>query len=197
MIGQSNSHSRGDWLPLLARAVTAFLRQASWQAPPQTAMRHDETIVGERQCELMLQVVWGSGEGIHLWALGAQLTKLNEPIYYLRWQKLEALVTETRLAQEATKRGLSVQALLDAEVTAKVALVTEQEIEGVYQATRPAARATKLPCASRAEPTSRTRSSQRSGTPSCSRSARRPTRKVPHGGMDSGWPCRVSHRRHQ
>jgi hypothetical protein len=35
-------------------------------------------------------------------------------------------------AQGAAKRGLSVQALLEAEVTSKVGLVTEQEIETFY-----------------------------------------------------------------
>ena len=68
-------------------------------------------------------------------ALAPQLTKLEEQIYNLKRQKVEALINEKLLEKEAAKRGLSVPALLDAEVTAKVGLVTEQEIES-YQANK-------------------------------------------------------------
>lgn len=66
-------------------------------------------------------------------ALGEQLAKLEEQIYNLKHQKMEALIGERLLAHEAAKRGLSVQALLDAEVTAKAEPVTPQEIENFYQ----------------------------------------------------------------
>lgn len=69
-------------------------------------------------------------------ALGAQLRKLEEQIYRLKRQKLEALISERLLAKEAVKRGLSVQALLDAEVAAKVGPVSEEEIETFYQANK-------------------------------------------------------------
>ena len=68
--------------------------------------------------------------------IAAQLSKLEEQIYNLKRQKLEALIAERLLAREAAQRGITVQALLDAEVTAKVALVTEQEIETSYQANK-------------------------------------------------------------
>lgn len=69
-------------------------------------------------------------------ALGAQLRKLEEQIYRLKRQKLEALISERLLAKEAAKRGLSVQALLDAEVAGKVGPVSEEEIETFYQANK-------------------------------------------------------------
>ncbi len=69
-------------------------------------------------------------------AIGAPLRNLEEQIYTLKRQKLEALIADRLLAREAAKRGLTVQALLDAEVTAKVGLVTEQEIETFYQANK-------------------------------------------------------------
>jgi protein-disulfide isomerase len=69
-------------------------------------------------------------------ALSVQLTKLYEQIYNLRRQKVEALVAEKLLAKEAVRRGISVPTLLDTEVTSKVGLVTEQEIEGFYQANK-------------------------------------------------------------
>jgi protein-disulfide isomerase len=68
--------------------------------------------------------------------LAAQLSKLEEQIYNLKRQRVETLINEKLLAKEAAKKGLSVPALLDAEVTSKVGLVTEQEIEKVYQESR-------------------------------------------------------------
>ncbi len=69
-------------------------------------------------------------------ALAPQLIKLEEQIYNLKRQRVEALINEKLLAKEAKKRGRSAPALLDAEVTAKVGLVTEQEIENFYQANK-------------------------------------------------------------
>ena len=66
-------------------------------------------------------------------SLAGQLSKLEEQIYNLKRQKLDALINEKLLEKEATKRKLTVPALLDAEVTSKVGLVTEQEIENFYQ----------------------------------------------------------------
>jgi len=66
-------------------------------------------------------------------ALASQLSKLEEQIYNLKRQRVESLINEKLLAKEAAKRGVSIPALLDAEVTAKVGLVTEQEIEKFYQ----------------------------------------------------------------
>ena len=68
--------------------------------------------------------------------LASQLSKLEEQIYNLKRQRVEALINEKLLAKEAAKRSVSVPALLDAEVTSKVGLVTEQEIEKVYQQNR-------------------------------------------------------------
>ena len=65
--------------------------------------------------------------------LAPQLSKLEEQIYNLKRQRVEALINEKLLAKEAAKRGVLVPALLDAEVTSKVGLVTEQEIEKFYQ----------------------------------------------------------------
>ena len=70
-------------------------------------------------------------------SLAGQLSKLEEQIYNLKRQKLDALINEKLLAKEAAKRKLTVPALLDAEVTSKVGLVTEQEIEKFYQANKP------------------------------------------------------------
>lgn len=65
--------------------------------------------------------------------LASQLSKLEEQIYNLKRQRLDSLINEKLLEKEAAKRKLTVPALLDAEVTGKVGLVTEQEIEKFYQ----------------------------------------------------------------
>lgn len=65
--------------------------------------------------------------------VASQISKLQEQIYNLKRERVETLINEKLLAKEATKRGISVPALLDAEVTSKVGLVTEQEIEKFYQ----------------------------------------------------------------
>jgi protein-disulfide isomerase len=71
-------------------------------------------------------------------SLAAQLSKLEEQIYTLKQRRLDAVIAERLLAKEAAKRGVSPTALLDAEVTSKVGLVTEQEIEAFYQANKAA-----------------------------------------------------------
>jgi protein-disulfide isomerase len=69
-------------------------------------------------------------------ALGVKLTKLQEQIYTLKREQLDAVIAQRLLTQEAATRGISVPELLDAEVTTKVGLVTEIEIERVYQANK-------------------------------------------------------------
>jgi protein-disulfide isomerase len=68
--------------------------------------------------------------------LGAQISRLEEQIYALKRQRLEGLIQMRLLAKEASKRGLSVPALLEAEVSPKISPVTEQEIEAYYQANK-------------------------------------------------------------
>ena len=65
--------------------------------------------------------------------IASQLGKLEEQIYNLKRQRVETLINEKLLVKEAAKRRVSVPALIDAEVTSKVGLVTEQEIEKFHQ----------------------------------------------------------------
>ena len=68
--------------------------------------------------------------------LGARLATLEEQIYTLKRDELDNLIAQRLLAQEAAKRGVSVPARVAAEVTSKVGLVTEQEVEAFYQANK-------------------------------------------------------------
>src|SRR5437867_12870678 len=67
-------------------------------------------------------------------ALGAQLRRLEQQIYDLKRQKLEAVIGERLLAREAAKQNLSVHALLDAEVAAKAGTVSGGEHGRCHQA---------------------------------------------------------------
>ncbi|HEV8344004.1 MAG TPA: SurA N-terminal domain-containing protein [Candidatus Binatia bacterium] len=68
--------------------------------------------------------------------IGASLAKLQEEIHNLKRQRLEAIIAEKLLAKAAQRQGISVPALLDKEVTSKVGLVTEQEIDDFYQSNK-------------------------------------------------------------
>jgi len=60
------------------------------------------------------------------------IAKVQEQVYTLRKQDLELKINDTLLSQEAQKKGVTTRALLDAEVTAKVARVTDAEAQAFY-----------------------------------------------------------------
>ena len=69
------------------------------------------------------------GEVIYLEeVVEAQRVRIERERYGLLQQKLEMLIEERLLAQEATRRGTSVEQLLDEEVYAKAPSVTEDEV---------------------------------------------------------------------
>src|SRR5204863_436282 len=55
-------------------------------------------------------------------SLASQLSKLEEQIYNLKRQRVEALINEKLLAKEAAKRGVSVPAQLESEYGEKIKL---------------------------------------------------------------------------
>jgi protein-disulfide isomerase len=65
-------------------------------------------------------------------SLRALIFNVQEEVYALRKQDLELKVNDTLLAQEAQKKGVTTRALLDAEVSAKVARVTDAEAQAFY-----------------------------------------------------------------
>jgi protein-disulfide isomerase len=69
-------------------------------------------------------------------ALGTRLSNLEEQLYSLKRQGVEALIAERLLAQEAARRGVSVSELVDVEVRAKVEPVTDAEVDAAYQANK-------------------------------------------------------------
>lgn len=69
-------------------------------------------------------------------AAGQRLNDLEQQTYRLRVQKLDALINEQLLADEAAKRKVSVDHLLATEVTAKATPVSESDVDA-HCAARP------------------------------------------------------------
>ena len=65
-----------------------------------------------------------------------QMVRINTQIYGVKKQAVDALITDYLLEQEAKKRGLFREQLLQQEVNAKVGPVSDAEIEQVYNANK-------------------------------------------------------------
>jgi len=69
-------------------------------------------------------------------ALGQNLSKLEEQAYELKKQQIDELIAQRLLAAEAARRGTTVDALVQQEITARVAPVTETDIASFVAANR-------------------------------------------------------------
>ena len=69
-------------------------------------------------------------------ALGRPLSQLHQQIYTLQRQKLDELIDERLLSEEAKRRGVSVESLTEREVNAKILPVTDDEISALYNANK-------------------------------------------------------------
>lgn len=61
--------------------------------------------------------------------IGSVTWPLDERLYQIRKQALDALIKQRLLEREAARRKISLQSLIDAEVMAKAAPVTDEEID--------------------------------------------------------------------
>src|SRR5215472_4434546 len=66
-------------------------------------------------------------------AAGVSLAKLEDETYRLKQQKLQSLIEERLLAHEAQRRKISVESLVQTEMTAKTAKVTHEEVLSAYE----------------------------------------------------------------
>jgi len=69
-------------------------------------------------------------------ALGPALDKLEQQIYDMRREQLDQLISERLVKREAERRGVTVEALLAAEVGQKVTPVTDADVEQFFQANK-------------------------------------------------------------
>jgi protein-disulfide isomerase len=65
-------------------------------------------------------------------SLRPMIFNVQEQVYVLRKQDLELKINDTLLSQEAQKKGVTTRALLDTEVTAKVARVTDADAQKFF-----------------------------------------------------------------
>ena len=69
-------------------------------------------------------------------AAGLELSRLEEQLYQLKKQQVDALVEERLIAAEARRRGITVEAFEQAEIASQVPAVTEPEIDAFVEANR-------------------------------------------------------------
>jgi len=69
-------------------------------------------------------------------AVGRPLSQLRRQIYALQRKKLEELIEERILTEEAKKRGVSVTRLVEEEVTNKIMPISDKDISELYYANR-------------------------------------------------------------
>lgn len=69
-------------------------------------------------------------------SLGTALDKLQQQVYDLRRDRLDALIAEKIARQEAARRGITVDQLLQTEVAPKVAPVTQQDVDQFFEANK-------------------------------------------------------------
>jgi protein-disulfide isomerase len=66
-------------------------------------------------------------------AAGFSLARLEDETYRLKQQKLQSLIEDKLLAHEARRRNVSLESLIETEITSKVAAVTPREIDALYE----------------------------------------------------------------
>jgi protein-disulfide isomerase len=69
-------------------------------------------------------------------ALGTSLSKLEQDLYNLKKERLDAMIGEKLLAREAAKRGVDVSKLVETEVTSKIPPVTDAEVDAFHEANK-------------------------------------------------------------
>ncbi len=104
---------KGAWI-LSAIAVLATPAQAQRSASPALATVDGVTISADDLDAVIGSLTW----------------PLDERLYQIRQQALDALIKQKLLEREAARRKISLQSLIDTEVTAKVTPVTDEEIDG-------------------------------------------------------------------
>jgi len=71
-------------------------------------------------------------------AIGSVTYPLDERLFQIRKQAVDALIKQRLLEREAAKRKISLQTLIDTEVTAKVGPISDEEIDRVKAKSDPA-----------------------------------------------------------
>ncbi len=92
-----------------------------------------QKVDGARIAEVDDQAIWASD--LQKYA-GRELSAQRENLYKLEKQKIEEYISAFLLTQEAKKRGVSVETVLDQEVNSKILPVGDDEIEVFYKSNK-------------------------------------------------------------
>jgi protein-disulfide isomerase len=65
--------------------------------------------------------------------LGNSLAQLQQQIYNLRQRQLESMIDQKLLEEESAKRGVTIAALVDSEVTSRVPAATSEDAQKFFQ----------------------------------------------------------------
>jgi hypothetical protein len=69
-------------------------------------------------------------------ALGSNLDRLEQQVYQMKLRQIDRLIADKLLAREAARRGTTVEQLVSAEIEAKVAPVSSQDVDQFYEANK-------------------------------------------------------------
>jgi protein-disulfide isomerase len=110
-------------------ALGTMRAQSPAGAPPQAAVPAPRAVVAEVDGESITAAQLDK-------ALGTSLDKLEQQIYEMRRQQLDELIAQKLVTKEAARRGMTIEGLLAAEVTAKITPVTDADVDQFFDANR-------------------------------------------------------------
>ncbi|MGE3843416.1 MAG: thioredoxin domain-containing protein [Vicinamibacterales bacterium] len=112
----------------VAGAAFAVVSRSQGSAQPDPAPESATTVAVVDGQSITLEAVEST--------LTSSLAKLEDELYNLKRDRLETMIGEILLKGEASKRGLDMAQLIDAEITKKAKPVTDAEVEAFYEANK-------------------------------------------------------------
>jgi len=109
------------WLAALGLVAAATATQGQERTPPPP---------GEKAAQVNGATILAADVDAKL---GNNLAKLQEQIYALRQKQLETMIDQKLLEDEAARRGVTVSAMVQSEITSKVAAATPDEAAKFYE----------------------------------------------------------------
>jgi len=122
---------RSGYRTTLVLGVMLFTCATAWSAPPAKSA----SPIG--QSDIAARI---NGQPVTIGDLDAEILKTNrslfQKLYTARRAAIDGLLIERILAPEAAKRGISVDALVDEKVAAKMTPVTDDDVKKFYDQNR-------------------------------------------------------------
>src|SRR5260370_11771484 len=136
MIVQQNRAPGTNWFLAHLFSVTEVGMRRQWVFLSLTTLLLLSPMFGQSEAQI-LTVAEVDGERISLQELkqasGEPLANLEQQTYRLEQQKLDQMIGERLLAREARHRNISLESLIQTEITSKATPVTAEEVHRVYE----------------------------------------------------------------